>query len=256
MKIIYKLSALFFVSTITYGLISHNFLDNKSKSKLLYDPNPKLVEKDELADKYLEKLFKEEGDSAQKKEDIELGIDYLLSKLKKQEEKMLAQKKAKENVQDVALLTPKNNDFKSSEDKKKVNDPIKIEKQAEVMKNDQKALVKKSENSSTDNKKLVTINSDKTKVYEFSKNEKKVSQTIAKSQPQPQSEQKSKNLTSNLIADKSNKTSTDKGGNYNRFYDNNTKTEVVAYEKAKFKDMVQKIEASRFERNKKLNEEF
>jgi hypothetical protein len=255
MKIIYKLSALFFVPAIAYGLISHNFLDNKSKSKLLYDPNPKLVEKDELADKYLEKIFKDDGDSAQKKEDIELGINYLLSKLKKQEEKMLAQKKAKENVQDVALLTPKNNDFKSSEDKKKEIEPIKAEKQAVVIKNDQKATIKKSENSSTDNKKLVTLNSDKTKVYEFSKNEK-VNQTKAKSQPQPQSEQKSKNLISNLIADKQNKTSTDKVENYNRFYDNNTKTDVVAYEKAKFKDMVQKIEASRSERNKKLSEEF
>jgi hypothetical protein len=255
MKIIYKLSVLFFVSTIAYGLISHNFLDNKSKSKLLYDPNPKFIDKEELADKYLERIFKDDGDSAQKKEDIELGIDYLLSKLKKQEEKMLAQKEAKENVQDVALLTPKNNDFKSSEDKKKVSEPIKVEKQAVVIKNDQKTIIKKSENSSTDNKKLVTINSDKNKVYEFSKNEK-VNQTKAKSQPQPESEQKSKNFTSNLIADKLNKTSTDKSGNYNRFYDNYAKIDVVAHEKAKFKDMVQKIEASRSERNKKLNEEF
>lgn len=253
MKIVYKLSVLFFVSTITYGLVSHNFFDNKSKSKILFDPNPKLVEKDELADKYLEKLFKEEGDSVQKKEDIQLGIDYLLSKLKKQEEIMLAQKKVKENVQEVASLTPKNTDIKSTEEKNKVTEPMKVEKQVVVSKNDQKAPLKQVANSPADNKKPVSINSEKTKVYEFSKNEKKVNQTIAKSQSQ--SEQKNKYLTT-AITEKQNKTSIDKDINYSRFYETNTRTEVAAFEKAKFKDMVQKIEISRSERNKKLNEEF
>jgi len=253
MKIAYKLCALFFVSTITYGLVSHNFFDNKSKSKILFDPNPKLVEKDELADKFLEKLFKEEGDSVQKKEDIQLGIDYLLSKLKKQEEIMLAQKKGKENVKEVASLTPKNNTIKTTEEKNKVTEPMKVEKQVVVSKNDQKAPFKQVVNSPADNKKLVSINSEKTKVYEFSKNEKKVNQTTAKSQFQ--SEQKNKSLITE-INEKQNKTSSDKDRNYSRFYETNTRTEVAAYEKAKFNDMAQKIEILRSERNRKLNEEF
>jgi len=253
MKIVYKLGALFFVSSVTYGLVSHNFFDNKSKSKILFDPDPKLVAKDELADKYLEKLFKEDGDSVQKKEDIQLGIDYLLSKLKKQDEIMLAQKKGKEKVQEVASLTPKHNDIKSTKEKNKVTEPMKLEKQIVVSKNDQKTPLKQVVNSPADNKKPVSTNSEKTKVYEFSKNEKKVNQTIVQSQSH--TEQKNKYLIT-AINEKQNKTSTDKDKNYSRFYETNTRTEVAAYEKTKFNDMAQKIEILRSERNKKLNEEF
>jgi len=253
MKIVLKLGILFFVSYIIYGLVSHHFFDNKSKSKILFDPNPKLVEKDELADKFLEKLFKEDGDSVQKKEDIQLGIDYLLSKLKKQDEIMLTQKKDKENVKEVVSLTPKNNTIKTTEDKNKVTEPMKVEKQVVVSKNDQKTPVKQVVNSLADNKKPVSINSEKNKVYEFSINEKKVNQIITQSKFQ--SEQKNKYLIT-AMNEKQNKTSTDKDKNYSRFYETNTRTEVTAYEKTKFNDMTQKIETSRAERNKKLNEEF
>lgn len=76
MKSIYKFSALFFISTIAYGLVTHSFLDNKVGSKILYDPQPKLLEKDELAEKYLEKLFKEEGNSIQKKKTLNLELIF------------------------------------------------------------------------------------------------------------------------------------------------------------------------------------
>lgn len=67
MKSIYKLSALFFVSTIVYGFVTHNFIDNREGSRVLFDPEAKLAKKDELADKFLEKIFKDSGTEAEKK---------------------------------------------------------------------------------------------------------------------------------------------------------------------------------------------
>jgi hypothetical protein len=73
MKSIHKFSALFFVSTIVYGFVTHSFIDNKEGSRVLFDPEAKLVKKDELADKFLEKIFP--NSSSKNNKELELASE-------------------------------------------------------------------------------------------------------------------------------------------------------------------------------------
>ena len=243
MKSIHKFSALFFVSTIVCGFVTHNFIDNKEGSRVLFDPEAKLVKKDELANKFIEKIFKDSGTEVQKKEDIELGIDFLKSKLKKQDEITINQKKVDNNVYEV-VISKLDNLLKNNEEINEAKKPT---------------ITKKTE----------TVNSSKGKIYEYSNNDTKVNIANYDSKSKNQNKKsviestydsKLKNQNKNLVIASTIKNqgniSTIKNKNLNEYYEANKKIEVASYDKNKFNEKVQQIEMTRLERNKKLNEEF
>ena len=250
MKSIYKFSALFFVSTIVYGFVTHNFIDNREGSRVLFDPEPKLVKKDELADKFLEKIFKDSGTEAQKKEDIELGIDFLKSKLKKQDEITIAQKKVDNNVYEV-VISKLDNLLKNNEEINQ-NNVVDQSKPKIIVKKEGKLSFINEAKKPTNTKKTETVNSSKGKIYEYSNNDRKVN--IANY------DSKLKNQNKNLVIASTTKNqgniSTIKNKNLNEYYEANKKIEVASYDKNKFNEKVQQIEMTRLERNKKLNDEF
>lgn len=244
MKSIYKFASLFFASTITYGLVTHNFLDYKSGSRVLYDPLPKLIEKDKLAERHLEKIFKDKGTDLEKKEDIELGISFLKSKLKKQEEVILAKKKLDNNSTYETVLLKLDSLFKNTEEIKKDNS-LEMSKQKIIVKKEEKLAFKNELQKPLNSKKIEIANSANAKVYEFSKTEKKLNQVVSKDQPKNQN----KNIIISSTTERKNK-------NLNESYEVNIRTETISYEKNKFKEKVQQIEIVRLERNKKLSEDF
>jgi len=250
MKSIYKFSALFFVSTIVYGFVTHNFIDNREGSRVLFDPEAKLVKKDELADKFLEKIFKDSGTEAQKKEDIELGIDFLKSKLKKQDEITIAQKKVDNNVYEV-VISKLDNLLKNNEEINQ-NNVVDQSKPKIIVKKEGKLSFINEAKKPTNTKKTETVNSSKGKIYEYSNNDRKVN--IANY------DSKLKNQNKNLVIASTTKNqgniSTIKNKNLNEYYEANKKIEVASYDKNKFNEKVQQIEMTRLERNKKLNDEF
>ena len=250
MKSIHKFSALFFVSTIVYGFVTHNFIDNREESRVLFDPEAKLVKKDELADKFLEKIFKDSGTEAQKKEDIELGIDFLKSKLKKQDEITIAQKKVDNNVYEV-VISKLDNLLKNNEEINQ-NNVAEQSKPKIIVKKEGKLSFINEAKKPTITKKTETVNSSKGKIYEYSNNDRKVN--IANY------DSKSKNQNKNLVIASTIKNqgniSTIKNKNLNEYYEANKKIEVASYDKNKFNEKVQQIEMTRLERNKKLNDEF
>jgi hypothetical protein len=226
-------------------------LDNKAGSKILYDPQPKLLEKDELAQKYLEKLFKEEENSIQKKEDIELGIDFLKSKLKKHEEIITAQNKIDNKSTYEIALAKLDGIIKNFENTKQVN-VDEIKRQKITVKKDEKLLAKNETKKTLNAKKIETVNSTKIKVYEYSNKEKNIGQRNFYSQ----SKNQTKDLAAVPVREKQNQSSLEKNKNLNKYYETSNKIEVASYEKDKFKEKVQQIEMTRLERNKKLSEEF
>jgi len=250
MKSIYKFSALFFVSTIVYGFVTHNFIDNKEGSRVLFDPEAKLVKKNELADKFLEKIFKDSGTEAEKKENIELGIDFLKSKLKKQDEITIAQKKVDNNVYEV-VISKLDNLLKNNEEINQ-NNVVEQSKPKIIVKKEGKLSFINEAKKPTNTKKIETVNSSKGKIYEYSNNDRKVN--IANY------DSKLKNQNKNLVIASATKNqgniSTVKNKNLNEYYEANKKIEVASYDKNKFNEKVQQIEMTRLERNKKLNDEF
>ena len=250
MKSIYKFSALFFVSTIVYGFVTHNFIDNKEGSRVLFDPEAKLVKKNELADKFLEKIFKDSGTEAEKKENIELGIDFLKSKLKKQDEITIAQKKVDNNVYEV-VISKLDNLLKNNEEINQ-NNVVEQSKPKIIVKKEGKLSFINEAKKPTNTKKTETVNTSKGKIYEYSNNDRKVN--IANY------DSKLKNQNKNLVIASATKNqgniSTVKNKNLNEYYEANKKIEVASYDKNKFNEKVQQIEMTRLERNKKLNDEF
>jgi len=250
MKSIYKFSALFFVSTIVYGFVTHNFIDNREESRVLFDPEAKLVKKDELADKFLEKIFKDSGTEAQKKEDIELGIDFLKSKLKKQDEITIAQKKVDNNVYEV-VISKLDNLLKNNEEINQ-NNVVEQSKPKIIVKKEGKVSFINEAKKPTNTKKIETVNSSKGKIYEYSNNDRKVNIVNYDSKPKNQN----KNQVIASTTKNQGNISTVKNKNLNEYYEANKKIEVASYDKNKFNEKVQQIEMTRLERNKKLNDEF
>jgi hypothetical protein len=250
MKSIYKFSALFFVSTIVYGFVTHNFIDNREESRVLFDPEAKLVKKDELADKFLEKIFKDSGTEAQKKEDIELGIDFLKSKLKKQDEITIAQKKVDNNVYEV-VISKLDNLLKNNEEINQ-NNVVEQSKPKIIVKKEGKLSFINEAKKPTNTKKIETVNSSKGKIYEYSNNDRKVNIVNYDSKPKNQN----KNQVIASTTKNQGNISTVKNKNLNEYYEANKKIEVASYDKNKFNEKVQQIEMTRLERNKKLNDEF
>ena len=250
MKSIYKFSALFFVSTIVYGFVTHNFIDNREESRVLFDPEAKLVKKDELADKFLEKIFKDSGTEAQKKEDIELGIDFLKSKLKKQDEITIAQKKVDNNVYEV-VISKLDNLLKNNEEINQNNVAEQSKPKIIVKKEGKLSFINEAKKPKI-TKKTETVNTSKGKIYEYSNNDRKVN--IANYD----SKSKNQNKKSVVVSTTKNQgnISTIKNKNLNEYYEANKKIEVASYDKNKFNEKVQQIEMTLLERNKKLNDEF
>ena len=255
MKSIYKFSALFFVSTIVYGFVTHNFIDNREESRVLFGPEAKLVKKDELADKFLEKIFKDSGTEAQKKEDIELGIDFLKSKLKKQDEITIAQKKVDNNVYEV-VISKLDNLFKNNEEINQ-NNVVEQSKPKIIVKKEGKLSFINEAKKPGNTKKTEIVNDRKVNIANYdskSKNQNK------KSVIESTYDSKLKNQNKNLVIASTTKNqgniSTVKNKNLNEYYEANKKIEVASYDKNKFNEKVQQIEMTRLERNKKLNDEF
>lgn len=250
MKSIHKFSALFFVSTIVYGFVTHNFIDNKEGSRVLFDPEAKLVKKDELADKFIEKILKDSGTEVQKKEDIELGIDFLKSKLKKQDEIIIAQKKVDNNVYE-AVVSKLDNLFKNNEEVNQ-NNVVEQSKPKIIVKKEVKLPFINEVKKPANTKKNETVNSSKGKIYEYSNNDRKVNIENYVSKPKNQN----KNSVIASTTKNQGNISTIKNKNLNEYYEANKKIEVASYDKNKFNEKVQQIEMTRLERNKKLNDEF
>ena len=250
MKSIYKFSALFFVSTIVYGFVTHNFIDNREGSRVFFDPEAKLTKKDELADKFLEKIFKDSGTEAEKKENIELGIDFLKSKLKKQDEITIAQKKVDNNVYEV-VISKLDNLLKNNEEINQ-NNVVEQSKPKIIVKKEGKLSFINEAKKPTNTKKIETVNSSKGKIYEYSNNDRKVNIANYDSKPKNQN----KNLVIASATKNQGNISTVKNKNLNEYYEANKKIEVASYDKNKFNEKVQQIEMTRLERNKKLNDEF
>lgn len=250
MKSIHKFSALFFVSTIVYGFVTHNFIDNKEGSRVLFDPEAKLVKKDELADKFIEKIFKDSGTEVQKKEDIELGIDFLKSKLKKQDEIIISQKKVDNNVYE-AVVSKLDNLFKNNEEINQIN-VVEQSKPKVIVKKEVKLPFINEAKKPGNTKKTEIVKSSKGKIYEYSNNDRKVNIENYDSKP------KNQNKNSVVVSTTKNQgnISTIKNKNLNEYYEANKKIEVASYDKNKFNEKVQQIEMTRLERNKKLNDEF
>ena len=250
MKSIHKFSALFFVSTIVYGFVTHNFIDNKEGSRVLFDPEAKLVKKDELADKFIEKIFKDSGTEEQKKEDIELGIDFLKSKLKKQDEIIISQKKVDNNVYE-AVVSKLDNLFKNNEEINQIN-VVEQSKPKVIVKKEVKLPFINEAKKPGNTKKTEIVKSSKGKIYEYSNNDRKVNIENYDSKP------KNQNKNSVVVSTTKNQgnISTIKNKNLNEYYEANKKIEVASYDKNKFNEKVQQIEMTRLERNKKLNDEF
>ena len=250
MKSIHKFSALFFVSTIVYGFVTHNFIDNKEGSRVLFDPEAKLVKKDELADKFIEKIFKDSGTEVQKKEDIELGIDFLKSKLKKQDEIIIAQKKVDNNVYEV-VVSKLDNLFKNNEEINQIN-VVEQSKPKVIVKKEVKLPFINEAKKPGNTKKNEIVKSSKGKIYEYSNNDRKVNIENYDSKPKNQN----KNTVVVSTTKNQGNISTIKNKNLNEYYEANKKIEVASYDKNKFNEKVQQIEMTRLERNKKLNDEF
>ena len=250
MKSIYKFSALFFVSTIVYGFVTHNFIDNREGSRVFFDPEAKLTKKDELADKFLEKIFKDSGTEAEKKENIELGIDFLKSKLKKQDEIIIAQKKVDNNIYEV-VIAKLDNLLKNNEEINQ-NNLVEQSKPKIIVKKEGKLSFINEAKKPTNTKKIETVNSSKGKIYEYSNNDRKVNIANYDSKPKNQN----KNLVIASTTKNQGNISTIKNKNLNEYYEANKKIEVASYDKNKFNEKVQQIEMTRLERNKKLNDEF
>jgi hypothetical protein len=250
MKSIHKFSALFFVSTIVYGFVTHNFIDNKEGSRVLFDPEAKLVKKDQLADKFIEKIFRDSGTEVQKKEDIELGIDFLKSKLKKQDEIIIAQKEVDNNVYEV-VVSKLDNLFKNNEEINQ-NNVVEQSKPKIIVKKEVKLPFINEAKKLANTKKNETVNSSKGKIYEYSSNDRKVNIKNYVSKPKNQD----KNLVIASTTKNQGNISTIKNKNLNEYYEANKKIEVASYDKNKFNEKVQQIEMTRLERNKKLNDEF
>ena len=250
MKSIHKFSALFFVSTIVYGFVTHNFIDNKEGSRVLFDPEAKLVKKDELADKFIEKIFKDSGTEVQKKEHIELGIDFLKSKLKKQDEIIISQKKVDNNVYE-AVVSKLDNLFKNNEEINQIN-VVEQSKPKVIVKKEVKLPFINEAKKPGNTKKTEIVKSSKGKIYEYSNNDRKVNIENYDSKP------KNQNKNSVVVSTTKNQgnISTIKNKNLNEYYEANKKIEVASYDKNKFNEKVQQIEMTRLERNKKLNDEF
>lgn len=250
MKSIHKFSALFFVSTIVYGFVTHNFIDNKEGSRVLFDPEAKLVKKDELANKFIEKIFKDSGTEVQKKEDIELGIDFLKSKLKKQDEIIISQKKVDNNVYE-AVVSKLDNLFKNNEEINQIN-VVEQSKPKVIVKKEVKLPFINEAKKPGNTKKTEIVKSSKGKIYEYSNNDRKANIENYDSKP------KNQNKNSVVVSTTKNQgnISTIKNKNLNEYYEANKKIEVASYDKNKFNEKVQQIEMTRLERNKKLNDEF
>lgn len=194
MKKIIKFFYFFFSISILYGLMSHFLAENKKVVSFL-DKNPKVISNDQLAKEYLDNLFKEISSNKEKKEDIELGINFLKSRLKmydindtvKKEQNFPDNKEIiqppKSQTTDKTVISIKNlSEFtnkKFSDHSKSLNKKSEISElyvKKDNVKNSNKEGLKTSKkdlNEVTDKKnyqQLITQNSQQTKYKDFYKN--------------------------------------------------------------------------------------
>jgi hypothetical protein len=244
MNNIYKFAVGFFTLSITYGLASHLFLDNQKSARVLFEEKANLVKKDELAKKYVENLFNKIDNNKEKKEELEIGINYLKSKLQAHENNMLVEKKIENNLINEAKLkdTIKNLTTKEEIIKKTSNKIV-----------DNKIIIK----NQTEEKIKVTTKSKEDVVTTNLGNKDTVSNAQSKiSISKIKEPTKSENL---IVKDSNIKIVSSKTSNlnqYNKFYEVNSTKNDYKPDNQKFAEKYQQIQVARLERVKKLNEDF
>jgi hypothetical protein len=217
MNNIYKFAVGFFTLSITYGLASHLFLDNQKSARVLFEEKANLVKKDELAKKYVENLFNKIDNNKEKKEELEIGINYLKSKLQAHENNMLVEKKIENNLINEAKLKDTIKNLTTKEE-----------------------IIKKTSNKIVDNKIIIKNQTEeKIKVTTKSKEDTKSENLIVK------------DLNIKIVSSK-----TSNLNQYSKFYEVNSTKNDYKPDNQKFAEKYQQIQVARLERVKKLNEDF
>jgi hypothetical protein len=228
MKKIIKFFYFFFSISILYGLTSHFLAENKKVVSFL-DKNPKVISNDQLAKDYLDNLFKEISSNKEKKEDIELGINFLKSRLQ---------------MYDINDTVKKEQNFP---DNKEIIQPPKSQI------TDKTVISTKSLSESTNKKfsthaKSLNKKSEKSELYVKKDNVKNSDKEGLKKSKKDLNEVTDKKNYQQLITQNSQQTK------YKDFY-KNFETSSVSNDKI-IKDKFAKIQLVQSERIKKLNEEF
>jgi hypothetical protein len=244
MNNIYKFAFCFFVLSFTYGLLSHFFLDNQKSARVVFEDKAILVKKNELAQKYVENLFNKIGNNEEKKEELEIGINYLKSKLQTHENNILAEKKIENNLMTEAKIkdSTKNVTTKDVDIKKTSNKIVDYEI---ITKNQ---IEEKIKNTKKPKETVLSANMD---------NKVLVSKVQSKISPS-----KTKELTKSLnlsVKGSNAKIVYDKNSNlnqYSKFYEANSTKNDYKPDNQKFAEKYQQIQVARLERVKKLNEDF
>ncbi|MFZ9715698.1 MAG: hypothetical protein ACO3CE_05385 [Pelagibacteraceae bacterium] len=244
MNNIYKFAVGFFTLSITYGLASHLFLDTQKGARVLFEEKANLMKKDELAKKYIENLFNKIDNNKEKKEDLEIGINYLKSKLQAHENNSLTEKKIENNLINEAKLKNSIKNFAAKEDViKKPSDEVlnnKIIAKNYIVEKTKNTIKSKEADASTNlnNKILVSkvqskISTSKTK--EFNKSENLIV----------------KDSNTKIVSAKNSSRN-----DYSKFYEIDSSKNIYRSDNQKFTDKYQQIQVARLERVKKLNEDF
>jgi hypothetical protein len=245
MNNIYKFVTGFFTLSIIYGLSSHFFLDNQKGARVLFEEKANLVKKDELAKKYVENLFDKIDNNKEKKEELEIGINYLKSKLQAHENSILAEKKMDNNL--INEATKPNDTIKSSitGDEISKNTSNEIVDNKIVAKNPVKEKIKVAKKP----EEVVVINKLNNKDV-VSKVQSKI--TMSKTKEPIKSEKLiAKDPNTKIVSSK-----TSSPGSYSKFYEIDSTKNIYKSDNQKFAEKYQQIQVVRLERVKKLNEDF
>jgi len=244
MNNIYKFAFCFFALSFTYGLSSHFFLDNQKSARVLFEDKAILVKKNELAKKYVENLFNKISNNEEKKEELEIGINYLKSKLQTHENNILAEKKIENNFITEAKIKDRTKNATSKDvDIKKTS--IKIIDYEIIAKNQIEEKIKNTKkpketvlSANFDNKVLLSNVQSKISTSKTKELSKSLNLSVKGSNAQIVS---GKNLNLN---------------DYSKFYEVNSTKNFYKPDNQKFAEKYQQIQVARLERVKKLNEDF
>lgn len=228
MKKIIKFFYFFFSISILYGLMSHFLAENKKVVSFL-DKNPKVISNDQLAREYLDNLFKEISSNKEKKEDIELGINFLKSRLK---------------MYDINDTVKKEQNFPDNKEIIQLPKSQTTDKTVISIKNLSEFTNKKF----TDHGKSLNKKSEISELYVKKDNVKNSNKEGLKTSKKDLNEVTDKKNYQQLITQNSQQTK------YKDFY-KNFETSSVSDDKI-IKDKFAKIQLVQSERIKKLNEEF
>jgi len=218
----------FFSISILYGLTSHFLVENKKVVSFL-DKNPKVISNEQLAKDYLDNLFSKISSNKEKKEDIELGINFLKSRLQIYDKNNSAEKK------------------QNFPDNKEIIQPLKSQTTEKTIIST-KSLSEPSNKKFSTHTKSLNKKSEISELYVKKENVKNSNKEVLKTSKKDLIEVTNKKNYQQLISQNSQQTK------YTDFY-KNFETNFVSDDKI-IKDKFTKIQLVQSERIKKLNEEF